>query len=221
MPIIDLINNCVLTIGVKLANKIGVRPTILVALGLYGLSCILMICFPYYYVVLVAFGLFGAASGLGYFPPIKTCWKYYPKNNGLIFGVIVGGLGLSSSVYTPLADLVIVNPKQEPTDEKGYYPKPVANNLKKFLFVISGIYAVLGLLAFLLVFEFQEEDLEEEVKMIDEEKNKEEEKENAKEKEEKNPPEKKDDSSGVDLTKIFFSKRNMILLSFCICGLCK
>ena len=243
MPCTDFINNCVLTIGVKLGNKIGVRNTILVALGFYYFSCFLLMFVPNYYVVLLAMGIFGVGSGFGYFPPIKNCWKYYPKNNGLIFGICVGGLGLSSSILTPLADYFIVNPNKLGTDDEGYYPEEVAYNLKTYLYILTGIYAFLGVSAFFLAFEYNEEEhkKEEDEKLIadDGEKGESEKKEEKEESDKKDEPkesdkkeEKKDekkeekneekkDISGKELFRLFKTKKNLTMLSFCICGLCK
>ena len=116
MPIIDFINNCMLTIGVKLARKIGLRYILLISIGFAYLSCFLLIIYPNYFLVLFAMGIFGVGSGFGYFPPIENCWKYYPKSNALIFGICVAGLGLSSSILTPLADFFIVNKNKEKTE---------------------------------------------------------------------------------------------------------
>ena len=137
MPSIDFINNCVLTIGVKLSKIIGLRYIILISICCAYLSCFLLIIYPNYYLVLFAMGIFGVGSGFGYFPPIENCWKYYPKSNALIFGICVSSLGLSSSILTPLADFFIVNKKKESTDADGYYPIEVANNLKTYLYNIK------------------------------------------------------------------------------------
>ena len=170
MPCTDFINNCVLTFGVKLAKKIGLRKVLLIALCFSYLSCFFLIFFPNYFIVLFAMGLFGVGSGFGYFPPIENCWKYYPKSNALIFGICVAGLGLSSSILTPLADYFIVNPKKEGTDTDGYYPENVANNLKKYLYILTGIYIFLGVSAFLLAFEYEEEEKQNDGKLIEGEK---------------------------------------------------
>ena len=69
-------------------------------------------------------------------------------------------LGLSSSILTPLADFFIVNKNKEKTDGDGYYPEEVANNLKTYLYILTGIYVFLGVSAFLLAFEFKEEEKE-------------------------------------------------------------
>ena len=186
MPAIDLINNCVLTIGIKLSKKIGLRYILLISILCAYLSCFLLIIYPNYFLVLFAMGIFGVGSGFGYFPPIENCWKYYPKRNALIFGLCVAGLGLSSSILTPLADFFIVNKKKESTDNDGYYPEEVANNLKTYLYILTGIYGFLGVSAFLLGFEYKEEEVKTEDNNLIEDKkednNKEEKQEEIKEK---------------------------------------
>ena len=233
MPATDFINNCVLTFGVKLAKKFGLRPVLLIALCFSYLSCFFLIFFPNYFIVLFAMGLFGVGSGFGYFPPIENCWKYYPKSNALIFGICVAGLGLSSSIMTPLADYFIVNPHKKDTDSDGYYPEEVANNLKKYLYILTGIYVFLGVSAFLFAFEYNEEEAREEEKLIVEGNEEGQKKEEEKEKEEnaKRESTKSEDSkdkktgkknlTGKELFRLLKTKQYLMLLSFCICGLCK
>lgn len=171
-------------------------------------------------------GLLGVGSGLGYFTPIKNCWKYYPDSNGLVFGIIVVGLGLSSSILSPLADFLFVNPEQKGTSEDGYYPADVANNLIKFLYALTIIFASLGTIAFLVTFEYKENSEDTKEKLVtDGEEKKEEDKEKETDdkdkKENKKEENQKKDYSAGELFKIFISGRNLKMLSFCICGLCK
>jgi Na+/melibiose symporter-like transporter len=158
-------------------------------------------------------GIFGVGSGLGYFPPIENCWKYYPTSNALIFGICVAGLGLSSSILTPLADFFIVNKNKEKTDSDGYYPEGVANNLKTYLYILTAIYVFLGVSAFLLAFEFKEEK-KEDIKLIEDEENSSNGQRIEEVKEKKN-------ISFKELILLFKTKKFLMILSFCICGLCK
>ena len=218
MPATDFINNCVLTFGVKLAKKIGLRYILLISLCFSYFSFFLLIFFPNYFLVLLGMAIFGVGSGFGYFPPIENCWKYYPKSNALIFGICVAGLGLSSSILTPLADYFIVNPNKIGTDEDGYYPKEVADNLKRYLYILTGIYVFLGVSAFLLAFEYQEEENTNDEKLIQGEKEKETEKVEEDKKEESKE---KKNITAAELFRLFKTKKYLMLLSFCICGLCK
>ena len=108
MPCSDLFIYFTLTLGAKMGNRIGVRLTIVVALACKYVSYILLLFVPNYYVVLLSMCLFGVGNGLGNLTYMKNSWKYFPKKQGLVCGVILGGAGISSSVLTPLADYVII-----------------------------------------------------------------------------------------------------------------
>lgn len=215
MPSTDFINNSVLNFGVIISKKIGLRYLILLSLFFSYLSCFLLIIYPNYFNVILAMGIFGIGCGFSYFPPIQNCWKYYPKSNGLIFGICVAGLGLSSSILTPLADFFIVNPNKEPTDDNGYYPEEVANHLKTYLYILTGIYVFLGVMAFFFAFEYKEEVQENDEKLIEEKKQKEETENKTGEVKEKKS------ITWKELFQLLKTKKYLMLLSFCVCGLCK
>ena len=210
MPSTDFINNCVLNFGVVISKKIGLRYLILISLCFSYLSCFLLILFPNYFIVLISMGIFGVGCGFSYFPPIQNCWKYFPKSNALIFGVCVAGLGLSSSILTPLADYFVVNPGKASTNTEGYYPDYVANNLKTYLYILTGIYVFLGVIAFFFAFEYQQDENDE--KMIEDKKQEEEGQTKVKEKK---------SISWTELFQLIKTKKYLMLLSFCVCGLCK
>lgn len=218
MPSTDFINNAVLNFGVVIAKKIGLRYLIFLALCFSYFSCFLLIIYPNYFIVLLAMGIFGVGCGFSYFPPIQNCWKYYPKSNALIFGVCVAGLGLSSSILTPLADYFIVNPNKSKTDEQGYYPEDVAKNLGTYLYILTGIYVFLGVTAFLFAFEYQEVKQENgnEDKLVEDTETKEKE-----EQENKTEVKEKKNITWSELFKLIKTKKYLMLLSFCVCGLCK
>ena len=220
MPATDFINNCVLNFGVDIYKKLGLRYLILIALCFLYLACFFLIFFQNYFLVIMAMGIFGVGCGFSYFPPIQNCWKYFPKSNALIFGIYVAGLGLSSSILTPLADFVVVNPNKETTDDDGYYPQNVANNLKTYLYILTGIYIFLGVVSFFFAFEFQEKEKDE--KLI-ENKNQIEGANNHKETQETQEEEVKEKKniSWSELFRLIRTKKYLMILSFCICGLCK
>lgn len=163
MPSIFLVQYIFMTPGVILGDKIGPRLTtvigVILMIGSYGI----LIFFKNYFLVLVGMGVFGMGDGLANLSVIKNAWKYYPNRHGLVNGIIIGGLGISSSILNPIADFVI-NPKQIKADPKtGLYSKDVANRLPYFLYIMVGIFTVLGLTAIILTFPYKEKDPEEEV----------------------------------------------------------
>ena len=204
MPCSDLFIYFTLTLGTKMGNKIGVRLTIIVALACKYASYLLLLFIPNYYVVLIAMCLFGVGNGLGNLTYMKNSWKYFPKSQGLINGIILGGAGISSSILTPLADFFIINPDKEKADEKtGLYPEDVGNRVPKYLIILLIIFSVLGLFSLIFNFPFKEED-------------------------DTKPTEKEENlikplpgEAESSLKETFFSIKNSILICFCFCGFCK
>ena len=197
MPCIFLVQYCFMTFGVKLGNKIGPRLVTLIGVCLMYISYIIMIIFKNYYLVLLSMGIFGMGDGIANLSLIKNCWKYFPNNAGLVNGIIIGGLGISSCVLTPIADYLIINPKKiEPTD--GFYDKNVADNLLKYLYFILILFIVLGVVAVTLTFKYEEEDPSK-LEIL---------------------AEKKEENSLKLIFEGFFSEKNYFLLLFCLCGPC-
>lgn len=187
-----------------MGSKIGPHWTIIVSLFFKYTSYALLLFIPNYYVVLFSMCLFGVGSGLGNLTYVKNCWKYFPKSQGLVNGIILGGAGLSSSLLSPLADYWIINPDREDVvDTKtGLYSPEVANRLKTYLYILCAIFLVLGVVSFFITFKYQEESLD----SIEE-------------------PIKNDENQtarpSAPLLETFFSKKNLMMVSFCFCGFCK
>lgn len=198
MPCIFLIQYCVMTLGVKLGDKIGPRYVTLIGLLLMYLSYIIMILTTNYYLVLLAMGIFGLGDGIANLSLIKNCWKYYPNNTALVNGIIIGGLGISSAILTPIADYVIINPeKKEPIGD--FYEKEIANNLLNYLYFIFILFIFLGFIATFLTIKYEDEEDK------DISKN-------------ENLTVKKDNRSLKLMWEGFFSEKNYFLLLFCFCG---
>ena len=165
-----------------------------------NLSYIFMMIFTNYYLILLSMGVFGLGDGLANLSVIKNCWKYYPDKLGLVNGIIIGGLGLSSSILTPIADYLIINPDKKPTDDKGIYPKEESNKLKNYLYFLAVLFFILSIAAVCLTFNYQEDDPSkvEELDDVQRTHNK---------------------GFGV-LYEAFFAEKNYFLLLFCFCGPC-
>ena len=215
MPCIFLVQYCFMTIGVKLGNKVGPRYSTLIGiLTMYG-SYAIMIFFTNYYLILVAMGVFGLGDGLANLSVIKNCWNYFPENAALVNGIIIGGLGISSAVLTPIADYFIINPERKEPDDNGIYEEEIANNLLNFLYFLLILFVVLGFFAVAFTFKYEKEagssdyvfgkagQLE------------------TQEKENNNSSEKEESSNMKILCDGFWSKTNLTLSLFCFCGPCK
>ena len=199
MPCSDICIYLTLTLGAKLSNKIGTRLTIFISLFLKNVAFGLLYLVPNYYVELIAMCILGLGGGIGNLAYIKNGWKYFPKSQGLVNGIILGGGGISSSILTPLADFFIINPEKEITDRNGIYPKYIADRVPKFALILLISFIILGIIALLMSFPYEEDN-------------------NGKIKEEKMVINK--NCNGV-LKEAFFSLKNLMMVSFCFCGFCK
>ena len=197
MPCIFLIQYCVMTLGVKLGDIIGPRYVTLIGVLLMYLSYILMILTTNYYLVLLSMGIFGLGDGIASLSLIKNCWKYFPDNTALVNGIIIGGLGISSAVLTPIADYIIINPeKKDPIGD--FYEKDIADNLLYYLYFIFILFIILGILATVLTIKYEEKENDSSKNEI--------------------LTEKKVNSSLKVICEGFFSEKNYFLLLFCFCG---
>ena len=213
MPCIFLVQYCFMTIGVKLGDSAGPRISTLIGILFMYISYIIMILSTNYYLVLIAMGVFGLGDGLANLSVIKNCWKYFPDHKALVNGIIIGGLGLSSAILTPIADYLIINPDKKVPDEKGIYPKEIADNLLKFLYFLLILFLVLGTIAVGFTFKFEIEVGSTDNIFY---------KAAQMEMEEKETTDDRDKRSNMSLLcESFWSLKNLTLGMFCFCGPCK
>ena len=174
MPIIDILIYLLLTPGGLLGKKIGIKYVILLMLVFHFAAFIILILFSdNFYLVLLSLGLLGIGSGLSNLNYIRNSWKFFPYNQGLVFGVIISSSGIISTLLTVLADFFIINPDREKTIN-GIYPKHVADNVKKYINIIVIIFVCIDLIGFLLTFDYDKipETEEEKFKKLNEQKKK-------------------------------------------------
>ena len=234
MPCLDGVIYFFLTIGVKLGDKIGVRNTVILTFILHYLSYFILIFAKNFYLFLLSMIMFGIGHAISNLAVIKNCWKYFPNNTGLVYGIIVSGAGICSSIFTPLADFFVINPEKEAVDELGFYPKYIAMRLLKYLIIVTGILSIFGALS--IFFTFDKKGIEEKAKEIKiiEEKNVEDDKinkligsENDNERE-SNPDFNAIESKRPSIQKnnkrlweAFLSIKNLMFLCFCFGSFCK
>ena len=217
MPCIFLVQYCFMTIGVKLGDKVGPRFSTLIGVCVMYISYGIMIFFTNYYLVLLAMGVFGLGDGLANLSVIKNCWKYFPNNAALVNGIIIGGLGISSAVLTPIADYFIINPDKVKPDEHGIYEERIANNLLNFLYFLLILFLVLGFFAVTFTFKYEEESNPNSSDYVFAKAGKLEIQENSS----SSASQKSKQSNLSKLVDGFFSLTNLSLSLFCFCGPCK
>jgi hypothetical protein len=155
--------------------------------------------------------LFGVGSGLGNLTYLKNSWKYFANKQGLVNGIILGGAGISSSILTPLADYLIINPdKEKANSHTGLYSKIVGNRVPTYLVILCITFLVLGIFAIFITIPFEEEKRDTENEVVGETAE-----------EEQTLIKARPGELEASLKDTFFSLKNCQLLSFCFCGFCK
>ena len=102
--------------------------------------------------IIFGFAFYGLGIGMGYYPILKTSWKYFPEKKGFLTGFILCVFGLCPTVFTAIADFVL-NPNGVKMDEKtGIYPKEVAIKMKNFALIMSITMGICGILSQILMF---------------------------------------------------------------------
>jgi OFA family oxalate/formate antiporter-like MFS transporter len=96
------------------------------------------------------FMLYGLGIGMGYYPILKTTWKYFPEKKGFLTGFILSVFGLCPMAFTSIADAVI-NPEGK-SMVNDIFPEEVANNMKTFALIMAITMGICGILSQILMF---------------------------------------------------------------------
>lgn len=98
-------------------------------------------------------GIFGLATGFVYLAILRNVWNYFPANKGIAGGMVLSAYGLSSVIFTSIAD-ALINPNGVVADKEGIFPKTVAENIKIFIYVELIIFSIGGVLGVCLTFPY-------------------------------------------------------------------
>ena len=142
-------------------KKLGIRIlTIFTTISLY-ISHIIIYFSIEYYLLIISYIIYGFALSCTYYQTVKNCWKFFPEKKDLMTGIIFASFGLGSFVFTSIAD-EIINPDNLEKEGK-YYSKEIAYNFLIYVkFEIFSI-VILGALACILCFPYDEEKINEEI----------------------------------------------------------
>ena len=248
MPCSDLLLNIFNIFGLKIGELIGPKNSIILSLFFEFTSLSILLFIPKYIMVLISMGIFGIGISINNLIITKNCWKYFPNNKGIVNGVIMSASGISTSFLTPIADFGIINPEKNDTDSKGLYSEEIANRLPKYIYVLLGIFFVIGSISYFSTFNYNkienikdiEENLNEE-KIVEDSIVEEKKDENLKIQNENIENESKDENennekniekievssknetkiSTNELLSLFFSRKNAHILAIAIGGPCK
>lgn len=93
---------------------------------------------------------FGFCNGLSYMIPVHHGWLWFPNRPGLISGLIIGGFGLGSLVFSPIAT-ALVNPEGEKAID-GHFSDAVNARVPDMLLFLNLCFAAICVICLILVF---------------------------------------------------------------------
>jgi hypothetical protein len=95
--------------------------------------------------------MFGLGTALAYAPPLAVAMRWFPRQKGLVNGVIVGGFGLGAFVFNQIQSIYL-NPNNEALDSDGFFSDDVILNRVPSVFLLLGsIYGIIQAMAILLI----------------------------------------------------------------------
>lgn len=152
-----------MTVGGLLNNKIGPRLTTVI-------GCIIAstgVAVTYYTIndslgaMVATYGLmFGVGIGIAYVPALATGMRWFPKNKGLVNGIVVGGFGLGAFVFAQV-QTAYLNPRNRHPNDQGYFTDPlVLERVPNVFLLLSSVYAALQLIGCILLFSHDIDDKE-------------------------------------------------------------
>ena len=98
------------------------------------------------------FVIYGLGIGMGCYPILKTTWKYFPENKGLLTGLLLSVFGLCTFIFTSIADAIINPAGEEPNDKGIFTQENIAIRMRNFSLIMSITIGVCGILSQILMF---------------------------------------------------------------------
>ena len=143
-----------MTFSGHLEELMGVRFTIifgstLMTLGVYLTALTIQVSV---FLTIVTYGLmFGVGIAMAYAPPLGVAMRWFPRQKGLVNGVIVGGFGAGAFVFNQVQSAYL-NPGNAPLDDDGYFSDDrILNRVPSVFLLLGSIYGVIQAMAVLLI----------------------------------------------------------------------
>jgi hypothetical protein len=95
--------------------------------------------------------------GISFWPPLMCGWEWFPRNKGLVSGLIIGGFGFGPVIFGPITTRIVNPGNIRPTtlakgDVEKYYGPEITKGVPHMFHVCLGCWAGLALMSVLCVF---------------------------------------------------------------------
>lgn len=97
-----------------------------------------------FYAFFITYGvMFGLGQGIAYVTTVAVVINWAPNNVGFVSGIVAGGFGISSSIFTPI-QTELINPKNLETSKEGYFTQQeLLQNIPNVFFKLSIVYIIM------------------------------------------------------------------------------
>lgn len=133
-------------VGGMLHMKLGPRVTSYIGCFFASLGVALTYCTiqSSLTAVVATYGLlFGLGISIAYVPSLAAAMEWFPQCKGVVNGIVVGGFGLGSFIFTQI-QTGYLNPENTAPDSEGYFVDPyVLARIPNVFLLLSAIYATL------------------------------------------------------------------------------
>ena len=89
--------------------------------------------------------------GMTYMAPVHHGWLWFPKNPGLVSGLILSGFGAGALIFDNVLTHII-NPDNESIGDDGYYSKAVDDRFRKTFLVLVTSWLIIAIVGCMLTF---------------------------------------------------------------------
>ena len=140
-------------IGSHLTQK-NWNPRLLISIGaIVAFPCFIISAFvdKFYAFAILYIIAFSFNQGMAYMVNVHHGWLWFPKNPGLVSGIILGGFGAGALIFDNVLTHV-VNPDNVSIDKDGYYPKEVNDRFRKMWLLLIGCWFVITIIGILMTF---------------------------------------------------------------------
>ena len=144
----------------RLEKKISLHFINLIGFTIYALGYFIMYLSQNFFSDLFAMVICGIGNGIIYYPSTINVCLWFPKNNGIIMGIIETTISLGSFFFALIGEQIINKNEIESDEDEDLYEYDVAIKVKKYLLFQIITILVAMVLSYLLIYEKENEEKE-------------------------------------------------------------
>ena len=146
----------------RLNKKISLHYINLIGFTLYAFGYFILYLSENFFSDLFGMFVCGIGNGIIYYPSTINACLWFPKNNGVIIGIIETTISLGSFFFALIGEQMINKNEIESDEDEDLYEYDIAIKIKKYLLIQIITLFIAMTLAYLLIYEKANEKIEKE-----------------------------------------------------------